>query len=253
VSDGYAYDPYGNLLGQTGASDQPFTYIGQYGVRREPVGNLYDMRARAYDPVTARFLTRDPLWPVLDDPQSINPYQYAYENPLRYIDPWGTDVTTMEWVSDYLFRGDPKPDPIPTEWNTGGTSDILDLTPATVALFRAWKNMFASEDPAIKEMGQSIMERVLLSSGVEGKRTSVFLIGMAAVDPYDKGSIANYRMVFQEMFEDRQPLVINRTPYVGPGGEPWKPLPNYEAWERYMRTSGVTCSPPKWDYEYTSR
>ncbi len=91
VSDAYAYDPYGNLLGQTGTSDQPFTYVGQYGVRREPVGHLYDMRARAYDPTTIRFLTRDPLWPNLQDPSSLNPYQYAYQNPLRYLDPMGTE------------------------------------------------------------------------------------------------------------------------------------------------------------------
>jgi RHS repeat-associated protein len=94
VSDAYAYDPYGNLLGHTGDSDQPFTYVGQYGVRREPVGSLYDMRARVYDPQTARFLTRDLLWPVLGDIDSLNPYQYAYQNPLRYVDPAGAYVFT---------------------------------------------------------------------------------------------------------------------------------------------------------------
>jgi RHS repeat-associated protein len=90
VSDAYAYDPYGNLLGHTGDSDQPFTYVGQYGVLREPVGSLYDMRARVYDPETARFLTRDPVWPLPDDVESLNPYHYAYQNPLRYVDPQGT-------------------------------------------------------------------------------------------------------------------------------------------------------------------
>jgi len=95
VSDAYAYDPYGELLGHTGTSDQPFTYVGRYGVRFEPVGGLYDMRARVYDPATARFLTRDPVWPVLVDVQSLNPYQYAYQNPLRYIDPWGTQLPRM--------------------------------------------------------------------------------------------------------------------------------------------------------------
>ncbi len=96
VSDAYAYDPYGRLLGQTGSSDQPFTYVGQYGVRREPVGNLYDMRARAYDPLTTRFLTRDPVWPNTRDPESLNPYQYAAQDPLRHIDPQGTQI----WMSD---------------------------------------------------------------------------------------------------------------------------------------------------------
>ena len=103
VSDAYAYDPYGNLLGRTGTNDQPFTYIGRFGVRREPVGGLYDMRARFYDPSTARFLTRDPLWPNLTDLAALNPYQYAAQNPLRYIDPEGTD----HWVgSGHTFRVD---------------------------------------------------------------------------------------------------------------------------------------------------
>ena len=89
VTDAYAYDPYGVPLGHDGTSDQPFTYVGRYGVRWEPVGELYDMRARTYDPAAARFLTRDPAWPVLTDPASLNPYQYAHQNPLRYIDPQG--------------------------------------------------------------------------------------------------------------------------------------------------------------------
>ncbi|RLF31329.1 MAG: hypothetical protein DRN07_07420, partial [Thermoplasmata archaeon] len=92
VTDAYAYDPYGNLLGHQGGSDQPFTYVGRYGVRWEPVGSLYDMRARAYDPATARFLTRDPVWPLLADPQSLNVYQYVLQNPLQYVDPAGAQL-----------------------------------------------------------------------------------------------------------------------------------------------------------------
>jgi hypothetical protein len=48
------------------------------------------MRTRCYDPTTARFLTRDLRQPRLYDPQSLNPYPYASENPLRYVDPRGT-------------------------------------------------------------------------------------------------------------------------------------------------------------------
>ncbi len=95
VSDAYAYDPYGVLLGHDGPSDQPFIYVGRYGVRWEPVGELYHMRARHFDPTTTRFLSRDPIWPVLRDPESLNPYQYAAQNPLRYIDPLGT-ITAEE-------------------------------------------------------------------------------------------------------------------------------------------------------------
>jgi len=101
VTDAYVYDPYGNLLGHTGSSDQPFTYIGQHGVRWEPAGGIYHMRARYYDPATARFLTRDPVWPALDDPQSLNPYQYANRNPLRFV-----DVTGEQARPGYLVDGE---------------------------------------------------------------------------------------------------------------------------------------------------
>ena len=104
VTDAYAHDPYGHRLGRTGASDQPFTYMGKYGVRCEPVGGLYDMRARWYDPVSAAFLTRDPLWPDLGDVAALNPYPYAAQNPLRYIDPEGLDEEEDRQKAEWFIR-----------------------------------------------------------------------------------------------------------------------------------------------------
>lgn len=92
VTDSYAYTPYGQMLAHNGTSDQPFTFVGAYGVRQEGDTDLYQMRARYYDPRTIQFLTRDPLWPILSDPQQINPYAYAAENPLKYVDPTGMHV-----------------------------------------------------------------------------------------------------------------------------------------------------------------
>jgi RHS repeat-associated protein len=88
VTDSYAYGPYGEVLGATGGSDQPFTYIGAFGVRKE--GPLYHMRARYYDPATTQFLSRDPESPRLSSPKSTNRYTYAARNPLLYLDPRGT-------------------------------------------------------------------------------------------------------------------------------------------------------------------
>jgi RHS repeat-associated protein len=91
VTDSYAYTPYGELLGRTGTNSQPFLYIGRFGVRSEPGVKLYHMRARYYDPVSARFLTRDPIWPVSAKPKSLDPYQYVEGNPLSFIDPLGLE------------------------------------------------------------------------------------------------------------------------------------------------------------------
>jgi len=87
VTDAYAYDPYGKMLGHTGKSTQLFTFVGKWGVRQEGAsGALYQMRARYYDATTQRFISPEPLWPQIDDPQLLNPYAYAYNSPLHYVD-----------------------------------------------------------------------------------------------------------------------------------------------------------------------
>jgi RHS repeat-associated protein len=97
VTDAYAYSPYGVLLGHTGTSPQPFTYVGEFGVRGEAAANLYHMRARYYDPVSARFLSQDPLPPRLADNRSLDPYNYVMENPIRYTDPEGLKAVTIAY------------------------------------------------------------------------------------------------------------------------------------------------------------
>ncbi len=106
VTDSYAYGPYGEPLAHTGTSTQPFTYIGAFGVRAE--GALYQMRARYYDPQTAQFLSRDALPPRLHDVKSLNPYAYASQNPLRYVDPEGEEVKISGYGRFGLeYGGDP--------------------------------------------------------------------------------------------------------------------------------------------------
>jgi RHS repeat-associated protein len=107
VTDAYAYSPYGVPLGHTGTSPQPFTYIGAYGVRGEPAANLYQMRARYYDPINSRFLSRDPVWPRLANNRALDPYAYVSESPLSFIDPAGTeefDSPSPRWPRGTIER-----------------------------------------------------------------------------------------------------------------------------------------------------
>ena len=99
VTDAYAYSPYGENLGRTGTSDQPFTFVGALGVRSE--GSLFQMRARYYDPLTARFLSRDPASPRLSDVRTLDPYVYALGNPLNYVDRNGTESALADHIVSY--------------------------------------------------------------------------------------------------------------------------------------------------------
>ena len=50
------------------------------------------MRARWYDPITGRFLARDPQRGDPSTPASLNAYYYGAGNPLLLSDPAGTCI-----------------------------------------------------------------------------------------------------------------------------------------------------------------
>jgi RHS repeat-associated protein len=85
----YTYDPHGGLASSTGTITNPFRFAGQY---QDVESGFYQLRARYYDPITAQFITTDPL-------ASASPvYVYSENNPLNYKDPTGL----IGWVAPYL-------------------------------------------------------------------------------------------------------------------------------------------------------
>jgi RHS repeat-associated protein len=79
----YAYDPFGQSLLSAESIDNPFEFVGAFGVRSEPSGD-YFMRARYYAPETGRFLSIDPLRVPGE-----NAYHYTFNAPTYLIDPLG--------------------------------------------------------------------------------------------------------------------------------------------------------------------
>jgi RHS repeat-associated protein len=86
VIGSYAYSPYGTITASTGALDNPFSWQGQYGAVDERNG-LYYIRARYYDSTEGRFISRDSIKSIR--PKAVNPYQYALNNPLKFVDVTG--------------------------------------------------------------------------------------------------------------------------------------------------------------------
>ncbi|HEX8296956.1 MAG TPA: RHS repeat-associated core domain-containing protein, partial [Chthoniobacteraceae bacterium] len=81
----YKYLPFGEIAAQTGGLAQPFTFNGQLGVQDDP-GDLFHMRARAFDAELGRFTTRDPIGFTGGD---TNIYRFAQNDPVNFNDPSG--------------------------------------------------------------------------------------------------------------------------------------------------------------------
>ena len=80
----YDYDPFGISLAYWETIENPFRYVGEYGVMREAHNHEFS-RYRFYDAANGRFVSQDPIG-VLG---GLNLYRYASNDPLSYSDPLG--------------------------------------------------------------------------------------------------------------------------------------------------------------------
>jgi RHS repeat-associated protein len=81
------YDPYGNPRGTT-PSSFPSGEKGFVGGTSDTDTGLTDLGAREYQPGTGSFVTTDSVLKPYD-PQDLNPYTYATDNPATFSDPTG--------------------------------------------------------------------------------------------------------------------------------------------------------------------
>ena len=67
---------------------------------------LYYYGARDDDPIAGRFISADSIVPSPGNPQALNRYSYALNNPLRYIDPSGNDPLDAAWEDAFREEHD---------------------------------------------------------------------------------------------------------------------------------------------------
>ncbi len=102
------YLPYGEERVEVSEEGAPDTDYGFTGKEKDDETGLHYYGARYYDSTTGRFITSDPLLQRIDqmtpeernqflsDPQALNAYAYARNNPVRYVDKDGESYS--EWM-----------------------------------------------------------------------------------------------------------------------------------------------------------
>jgi len=83
IYETYKYDSFGNLKARDSSPAQPFTYTGREWDKET---GLYYYRARYYDPMEGRFISKDPISFKGGD---VNLYGYTGNNPINFTDPSG--------------------------------------------------------------------------------------------------------------------------------------------------------------------
>ena len=86
VISSISMDEWGNLSTSYAGQDSEINFTGK---KYDPVTGLYYFGSRYYDPKLGIFLSEDPAH------QLMNPYVYAGNNPLKYVDPNGEEFTLL--------------------------------------------------------------------------------------------------------------------------------------------------------------
>jgi RHS repeat-associated protein len=106
VTDSYEYDAFGNSFTKTGTTPNNYLYRGE---QYDPDLGLYYLRARYYNPVTGRFMSRDPkeFQPLKSrnnpvDSRKLHKYLYASSDPVNLEDPTG-EASLGQYLSALLL------------------------------------------------------------------------------------------------------------------------------------------------------
>jgi RHS repeat-associated protein len=102
VTDTYRHDAWGVLLGRTGSTVNPHTYVGRERYYRMPNAAMYHLGFRDYAQRVGRFVTLDAA------PLLLRNYAYVESSPVRVTDPRGmfpqTPLSDFEWPEDLVDK-----------------------------------------------------------------------------------------------------------------------------------------------------
>lgn len=99
----YRYTSYGTLIGSDGNIDNPFKYLGKYGIQSDS-DSLYYVRARYYSPELNRWTQADVKRGSIASPLSLNRYVLNEGDVVNYIDVNGLNKIAIQKYDGAIER-----------------------------------------------------------------------------------------------------------------------------------------------------
>jgi len=132
VTDTYDYDAWGNTVNTAGSTLNVYLYRGE---QYDPDLDLYYLRARYFNPLTGRFLSRDPEAGKPADAQTLHRYLYAAADPVNKMDPTGraevveaTELDVMATIGFNVLFAKIVSDEIQCIWSKAGeTLEVAEI------------------------------------------------------------------------------------------------------------------------------
>jgi RHS repeat-associated protein len=96
LTDTYQYDAFGSKIASTGTTTNNYLFNAELFDQNL---SLYHLRARYYNPLTGRFMSRDSNDGNTWDPKTLHKYLYAAADPVNRKDPTGRN-----WIENATFE-----------------------------------------------------------------------------------------------------------------------------------------------------
>jgi len=140
-----------------GMSENDYKYNGKE-LNSEMGLGIYEYGARYYDPAIGRFTSVDPL---ADEAPGWTPYRYAFNNPLRYIDPDGLFETEAA-ARKYAEENDIKLKHNFFQWliKGGAKNNIVEQSDGTFAIENNINHSSISDDAEFGIMTASMVSPI---------------------------------------------------------------------------------------------
>ncbi len=151
---------FNNVVNSNGNSVAEKRMFGGKEYNEELGLNWYDITARNYDPALGRWMNVDPLAETMP---SHSPYNYAFNNPIIYIDPTGM---APEMPDDLIVKGDVAAFKKRVSQSTGGFYDAKVDSKGNVTLEKTGleKEMGGMIEMSDKRLGRPIIEPHLIGN-----------------------------------------------------------------------------------------